>query len=152
MDKMLHRGKYAIDEHQTVSAVPVRGLQALIGITNEFNRRDKVLYFSTIGWTTLLITVFVIGTIYNFTVEVKTNSWITFWKYYVQFLLALSIVTTIWFAFGGLRDMKRMFKLLRTAKRNDLDDGMVVDHHNLDEEQLRLSNDNETTAKTQLSP
>jgi len=140
MDKMLHRGKYAIEEPNAVSGdTPVQGLRALIGMGNEFNRRDRILYLTTMGWTALWIVVFVAGTIYNFTTEVKTSTWIIFWRYYVWLTLALSAGTTIWFTFGGLWDMKRMFRLLRTAKRSDLDDGTVVGHHNLGEEPEDLS-------------
>lgn len=135
MDKMLHRGEYAVDEPQTVKAdMPPRGLRALIGMGNEFSRWDKFLYLATMGWTALLIIIFIIGTVYNFNVDVKTQSWITFWRYYILVILTLSIVTTIWLALGGLRDLKRMFGLLRTIKRDDLDDGTVIEHHNLGEQ------------------
>ena len=46
----------------------------------------------------------------------------------------LSALTTIWFTIGGLQDLKKMFSLLKTIKRNDLDDGTVIDDHNLNED------------------
>jgi len=32
---------------------------------------------------------------------------------------------------GGFADLKEMFRLLKTRKADDKDDGTVVDHHNL---------------------
>ena len=131
MDKMLHRGAYAVEEPGVAADNPqVRGLQALIGITSEFNLRDKILYLATVGWTVLWIVIFIAGTIYNLAVDIETTAWMTFWRYYIWMTLALSIIVTIWFILGGIRDLKRMFFLLSTVKRNDLDDGMVVDHQN----------------------
>ncbi len=45
-------------------------------------------------------------------------------------------VTTVWFWVGGVRDLVRLFRRLKTVRRNDLDDGMVVGHRNLDEVDL----------------
>ncbi len=42
--------------------------------------------------------------------------------------MAVGLVTTVWFTVGGTRDLMRLFRALRTAKRNVLDDGRVVGH------------------------
>ncbi|HBG28629.1 MAG: hypothetical protein A2Y10_00040 [Planctomycetes bacterium GWF2_41_51] len=127
MDMMLHRGKYSVKEHGNMTSKEKVGwISSIIGISGEFNRKDKILYISTFVWTGLWIAIFITGTIYNFVVDVKTESWITFWRYYTPMTLVLSIVTTIWFTLGGLIDLKKMFKLLETIKRNELDDGMVI--------------------------
>ena len=128
MDKMLHRGQYAVEEPEMIkAALPVRGLRALIGMSSEFNLRDKILYVATMSWTGLWIIIFIAGTVYNLTVDVKAESWAKFWWYYLLISLILSVATTVWFTFGGIRDLKRMFGLLRTIKRDELDDGTVVD-------------------------
>lgn len=121
----------------------------MIAMGNEFNRRDQVLYLGSIGFTGLLITTFIAGTIYNLTVEVSTEGWVRFWGVYVKIVLAVSAITAVWFTIGGLYDMKRMFSILAAIKRNDLDDGMVIDHTNLSEvveehQTLRQTQDNET--------
>lgn len=134
LDKMLHRGKYAVHEHEDRQAnLPVTGIRAIIGMGSEFNLRDKILYIASMAWTFLLIAVFVFGTIYNLTHDVKNESWMIFWKYYVWIILGLSAITTLWFTFGGLKDLFKMFRLLKSVRRNDLDDGTVVDDHNLGE-------------------
>ncbi|HBG25812.1 MAG: hypothetical protein A2X47_00035 [Lentisphaerae bacterium GWF2_38_69] len=133
MDRMLHRGKYTSIEEGENKNLPVRGFRALIGMGNEFQGRDKILYLSTIVWTLLWAGVFIIGLICNTIFDLKIGFWTTFWKYYVGLMLVLSIITTIWFTFGGILDLKKMFRLLASAKRNDLDDGFVVSGHNLDD-------------------
>ena len=51
--------------------MPSRGLKALIGMSGEFKRGDKISYLLTIGWTFLLIIIFILGTIYNLVFDVK---------------------------------------------------------------------------------
>ncbi len=132
LDKMLYRGKYAIEKPQAIQPdLPVRGWRALIGMGNEFTFKDKVLYVGSIAWTLLLISIFIIGTIYNYLTEVRNEIWIIFWKYYVWAMIGLSAVTTIWFTIGGLLDLKKMFKMLKIIKRDDLDDGSVKDQNKL---------------------
>lgn len=135
LDMMLHRGKYKIDEPQNVQKTNNRigRLGLLIGLNNEFNKQDKIVYIATFAWTGLWVAIFVFGTIYNFAVEVKTQTWMVFWQYYIWVTIILSIITTIWFTCGGLIDLKKMFNLLGTMKRNETDDGMVINHQNLDE-------------------
>jgi hypothetical protein len=57
--------------------------------------------------------------------------------YFGQSILAQGRDTTVWFIWGGIRDLRRLFKSLKTVNRSDLDDGMVVAHHNLDEQDYR---------------
>ena len=45
----------------------------------------------------------------------------------------MALVSAVWFIWGGLRDMRDLFRRLRNQKANPLDDGMVVGHQNLDE-------------------
>ena len=46
----------------------------------------------------------------------------------------LGIGTTIWFLIGGAADVVKLFRALRTRKRNDADDGRVVNGRNAGEE------------------
>ena len=126
LDRMLHRGKYMVLEPENVSVAKKTGkLQSIIGITDEFSVWDKIIYISTLVWSGLLALLFILGTVYNYMTEVPQGSWLDFWKYYVLSLLILSILTTIWFAIGGIFDVKRFFKRLSSIKRDDDDDGLV---------------------------
>jgi hypothetical protein len=132
---MLHRGSYVVPEPQGASAVaPIRGWRSWVGMGNEFTRSDKVVYLSSLAFTTLLIAVFVIGMVYNAFVKVPTASWVRFWGVYTTVVLAVTVIITIWITIGGVSDLKHMLRLLAQIKRNPLDDGMVIDHQNRDEQ------------------
>jgi hypothetical protein len=57
----------------------------------------------------------------------------------------MSLVTAVWFTWGGTRDIIRLFKRLKSEAVNELDDGTVVGHQNLDEATLTLNKDGSTT-------
>lgn len=64
--------------------------------------------------------------------------WSGYWFLYsVVIPLLLAVVGTIWFTRGGVRDLRRLFAALKTVDRNALDDGTVVNHHNLDDSDER---------------
>jgi len=125
MDKMLHRGKYAIKEETIiVDEVPVKGLK-MLGMGKEFTKGDKVIYLTAYTWTFIWFVVFVIGTIYNFSGDVPDSSWMSFWKIFVIINLAASFIVIVWFTLGGIKDFKEMLHRLKTMVRNHHDDGTV---------------------------
>ncbi len=125
MDKMLHRGQYAIQgETNVVEATAVKGWKVM-GTTKEFTRSDKGIVIATYAWTAIWTVVFVIGTIYNLTTEVKNESWLNFWRIYTWIYLFTSIIVTIWFTWGGLKNLKEMIHSLRTMVRDHKDSGFV---------------------------
>jgi len=125
LDKLLHRGEYAIkEETHIVAPEPVRGLK-ILGIGKEFTRGDKIIYYITYGWTILWTLVFIVGTIYNLTHEVSDSVWMKYWQISMEINVAISIVVTIWFLIGGVRDLKVMFRRLQTMERDDSDSGFI---------------------------
>jgi SSS family solute:Na+ symporter len=125
MDKMLHRGPYAIKgETNIVEEEAVKGLKVL-GTTKEFTRSDKGVVIATYTWTAVWTIVFIIGTIYNLTTEVKNETWMQFWKIYTWIYLGTSIIVTVWFTWGGLKNLKEMIHALRTMVRDHKDSGFV---------------------------
>jgi solute:Na+ symporter, SSS family len=137
MDRMLHRGKYAIKSDVAVGdkpELPVRGWRALIGITPEFTRADRFLYYLTLYWSLGWIAVFFIQLAINLVHVQSDGWWLNFykWSFYIQ--LAVGFIATFWIGWGGIRDMVDMFRTLKTLKRNDADDGRVADHRNVGEE------------------
>ncbi len=126
LDKLLNRGKYEIkDEHQIVDETPVKGWK-VIGITKEFTGIDKFIYVVTYTWILSWVFVFIGGTIYYFTVGMSDKDWMDFWYGYLWIQVGISIVITIWFGIGGFRDIVKMLKRLATLKRDDADDGSVI--------------------------
>jgi len=125
MDKMLHRGKYAIAEETIVAnEVPLKGLK-MLGMGKEFTKGDKIIYLAAYLWTLLWVVVFVIGTIFNLTSDVSDLSWMTFWKVFVFIYLFASLFVIVWFTIGGVKDFKEMLHRLTIMVRNHSDDGTV---------------------------
>ncbi|MFH1688243.1 MAG: sodium:solute symporter [bacterium] len=125
LDKLLNRGRYAIkDETDIIEAVPSRGWK-MLGMGKEFTRGDKFIYIMNYFWTGGWTLVFLIGTVYNLTHDSTDDSWMQFWRIYLQIHIAVAAVVIVWFAIGGFRDLKRMISRLRIMKRDDSDDGFI---------------------------
>lgn len=125
MDKMLHRGEYALEgERNIVKSEAVKGWK-VFGTTPEFTRGDKGIVVATYTWTIVWTIVFIIGTIYNLTTEVKNETWMAFWKAYTWVYLITSIIVTVWFTIGGIKNLKEMIDALRTMVRDHKDSGFV---------------------------
>ena len=136
MDRMLHRGKYAIQgEHQKDVVVPPTGWRAFLP-SNEFPRSDKIIYWSLLGLALFWKLIFVIVTAYHFIWGTTDAFWGLYWKITLIYIIILGTIGTIWFLVGGMFDIRNMFGILRSAVRNEHDDGRVVGHHNLADEDL----------------
>ncbi|MBN1998222.1 sodium:solute symporter [candidate division KSB1 bacterium] len=126
MDKLLHRGKYAIEgEMKVINSVPAKGWKVL-GMGKEFTKGDKFIYIVSYVWIFGWTLVFIIGTIYGLSRDVPDSRWLSYWKYYVIIYALVSAVVVVWFTIGGMVDMKSMFKQLTVMKRDVADDGFVV--------------------------
>jgi SSS family solute:Na+ symporter len=127
LDQMLHRGIYAEKtEGKPEDAQPVKGWKVL-GTTKEFSKGDKIIYVVTMGWTFLWVLVFFIGTFYNFFIHKITNTgWMHFWMTYTYIFLTASIIVTIWFTIGGIKNLREMISALRHNIRDDSDSGFVA--------------------------
>jgi SSS family solute:Na+ symporter len=125
MDRMLHRGAYAIQDAPVLEEVPVRGWR-MLGMGREFTRGDKIIYIGAYTWTFAWTVVFVIGSYYNLTTEVSDASWMSFWRTFILINIAVSALVIVWFAIGGTKDLKEMLLRLRTMARDHRDDGFVV--------------------------
>jgi len=133
LERMLHRGKYALKDEKTSEIVASKGWKAFFG-THKLSTRDIVTFAVVIGWVLICFIVFVVGTVYHFKYGISDEGWSKIWQIYTYSLYGLGIIVTIWFLTGGLRDLRDLFRQLKVAKRDDADDGMVVGHHSRDEE------------------
>jgi SSS family solute:Na+ symporter len=125
MDRMLHRGQYALKEEvRAGDGQPLKGWKVL-GTTKEFSRGDKIIYMATYAWTFAWVIVFIIGTAINLSRDVPDGSWMKFWEIYIWIYLVVSIIVTIWFTTGGLINLKEMIAALRTMRRDHADSGFV---------------------------
>jgi len=126
MDKLLHRGEFSDHaKEKSANETPAKGWKVLAW-TKEFTRGDKIIYAVTIGWTVLWVLVFIAGTIYNFAVQpIENSTWMQFWKIYTYIFLGISIIVTIWFTIGGVKNLREMISALRHNLRDHSDDGFV---------------------------
>jgi SSS family solute:Na+ symporter len=127
LDKLLHRGAYAV-EGNTTTAVPPQKITwgRLAGFDAEFTRGDKWIAGGLFAWTMFWLGVFFVGLIWNFAHPWPTAWWANYWwvvGVLVPFVVGL--LTTFWFTFGGLRDLRRFFIKLATVRRDARDDGRV---------------------------
>ncbi len=132
MDKLLHRGVHAIkDDNMAVVQDPNEQswVGKLLGWDRHFTKGDKWVSGSLFGWSMLVLAVFIVGTVMNLKPETRwaLPAWSTYWWVYAIALpLAIGLITTIWFTWGVVRDMKRLFRALRNVQRDAADDGTVA--------------------------
>jgi len=123
---LLHRGRYAVaDDIVPASQSAKRKVLAWIGITNEFSWRDQLVYFLMIGAAVLILSVLLVGTVWNLFVDVPVSSWESFWRAYIWIPAVLGLVTTVWLSIGGVFELTNMFRRLAIVKRDSSDDGRV---------------------------
>ena len=126
LDKMLHRGEYAIAEDGIQPQnFKTNWLFKALGITAEFTLIDKIIFFAAMVYSLGWWCVFLCGCLWNIIKDVPDSSWMRFWHFKIIFDLILGIFVTVWFTTGGARDLLGMLKTLK-AKRIDNDDDGVV--------------------------
>lgn len=126
MDKMLHRGEYAIEgEHQIGDKIPAKGWR-MLGMGKEFTRGDRFIYILSYAWIFGWTILFLGGTVYSLSHDVSDLFWLSYWKYYVFIYGAVSAIVVVWFSIGGVFDMRAMFKKLSEMQRDVSDDGRVA--------------------------
>ena len=137
LKRMLHRGKYDTTTDHTKAKDASKSLWVkLIGITDEFTKSDRIIAISTLCWYFLWVVIFVVGTIAMFTIGVSDEIWSRFWQVWVWVGAIIGIPITIFFTWGAIRDIRRLFAHLATDKRDVRDDGRVVDHHSVVDEDV----------------
>ncbi len=138
LDKLLHRGQYADqdtlarqEEEKKDKAIPWH-VRFFLGFDQEFTLSDKVVALSVSLWTYGWAAAFFLITLWNVLAYFLPgiSQWSPEWwfNYFWFFLLAnlvLAPVTALWMAWGSIRDIFFMFKLLKTRKTDETDDGMV---------------------------
>ena len=151
LDRMLHRGKYAI-EGESKPAVfkwSVKNVFArLIGITPEYSKGDKVIAWSVFSYS--IIYQFFISVVVVLVWNIFYKWPVRWWGYYflITFLIIPAIcaaITTVWFGICGTRDMFRLFRDLENRVDDPLDNGMVDGHVSLADKAKMEALDKEKT-------
>ena len=152
LERMLHRGKYSLDEKKPLKMEwTFRNVfQKLIGITPEYSTGDKV-----IAWS-----YFIYSFIYRFGLSfVGVVVWNAIspwpaeywgWYFFVVFIAVQALnacITTFWFAIGGYVDMRRLFRDLDARVINHLDNGQVEGSMSLADKAALEAVDKDSAAK-----
>ena len=133
LDRLLHRGVYDVEGQikPPFKWTPVNIVKALVGITPEYTRGDKIIAWSVVGYAIVYKfgLCFVAVLIWNLISPWPTHWWSTY--FFITSLCVtgvIGIVSTFWFLIGGVIDMKRLFKDLDARVDNPLDNGTVAGH------------------------
>jgi len=133
LDKLLHRGKYIVEEDHARPDAAVSSKKwnwkQVFGITKDFTRGDKIIYGLTYANSGIMFSIFVIMICVHYIVGLTDHGWANFHYYFTMvYSIGIGFIIAIWLTLGGIRDVYRLFRDLKTAKRDFTDDGRVVDH------------------------
>ena len=145
LERMLHRGKWADKgeeerklardaEYKAKRGFLRRLLDHLVGITPEHTRGDRVIawvvFFRSmvIGFLGCFIGVAIAGKVFHWGIR----EW-AMRMFVVGLVIPLiqGVITTVWYTWGTIRDLKQLFLDLEERKRDNLDNGMVEGHVSL---------------------
>ena len=130
LERMLHRGKYSLDgEVKTQMKWSFRNVfSKLIGITPEYSRSDKFIAWGIFSYSIIYQfgLAFLMVWIWNIISPWPSSWWRTYFLIIVLIVPAImAAITTVWFGIGGVVDLRRLFRDLKTRIVNPLDDGRV---------------------------
>lgn len=130
MDKLLHRGRYAVREDQVRERDGrIPGWQrTILGIDEQFSRADRRMSWAYFAFTMTMFAAFLVVSIISVIWPWSERGW---WNWFtvtsVYMPMIIGTITTVWFTIGGARDFKRLFARLRDPTR-DVSDVGIVDH------------------------
>lgn len=136
LDRMLHRGEYAIDGERNISSPwTLKNMyNKLVGITPEYSFWDKVIAWCYFGYSFVyrFFGSFVVVAVWNI-----IKPWpVHWWGYYILVVFIIipgimAAITAVWFGICGPIDMIDMFRSLDKRIINELDNGTVEGHMSL---------------------
>ena len=132
MDKLLHRGQYAVADEQLeinkhAEHKKLKWYWRMIGVrSDEFSLGDRLLFM----YTFLMRMVwdlggFVVTLILTALGLMTTAMWIGWWHISIYISIILACIGGVWISIGGLYDLKRMYNKLSTITCDETDDGRV---------------------------
>ena len=125
MDKLLHRGDYAVAGEKMNDDDGRFRWAKVIGLDDNMTRGDRGLTIFTFAYGMFWKT-FSIGVVaWTITMGRLSPEW---WFGYAAFTalylpLVIGSITTVWFTWGGSRDMLQLFRDLKTRGTDERDDG-----------------------------
>ena len=127
LDRLLHRGKYA-DEAAPAPQAKKSIISRLVGISPEYTKGDRIIAWSVFGYAIIwqFVIAFVGVAIWNAIAPLSDKAWNIYFFITIAVVgMIVGIISTIWFMWGGIRDLRRLFIDLKSREENPLDDGWV---------------------------
>lgn len=130
MDRMLHRGAYADPDTASPSGAPRPAKKftwgRLAGFDENFSRTDKWITGALLVWSLLWFVVMVVGTVWNMTAPWPAEWWSAFWHIAgVGIPAFMTFVMAVWLTWGGIVNIRDLFRRLKTQTVDRTDDGIV---------------------------
>lgn len=130
LEAMLHRKEKASDAREPKSSFWAR----LLGIDAEHTRGDRWVVGGIFTFTMGMAVIALGGTLWCWVSPWPIERWSTFWRIFgLGVPLIVATITTLWFSWGGFRDLKDFFRQIRAKPVNHADDGRVLGHRNAGE-------------------
>lgn len=129
LDKLLHRGTYSVGNEPADSVWTWKNVYSkLIGITDEYTKTDRIIAWSVFFYSIVyqFLIAFVAVAIWNIFDPWPAEWWS--WYFFITVVVVgilVGVVSTVWFMWGGIKDMKQLFHDLNNRVDNPLDDGWV---------------------------
>ena len=136
MDRLLHRGQYAVKEEKeeikkhAKEDKSISPLWRMIGVNSrEFSSVDKGLFVYTFFYAVWNVGCFVVLSILFYFGYMTSMAWLKWWQIMLYTMTVIAFIGGVWVTVGGLYDLRKLYKRLSTEKRNELDDGRVTGDH-----------------------
>jgi SSS family solute:Na+ symporter len=137
--KMLHREEYPVDERgRPIIPKTPWTFARIIGVDKDFTRGDKWIAGSLFVWVVGWFLVMIFGTAWNLIGESglvpwihpwSNDAWLGFWHVTAIGLpILITVITGLWFTWGGIHDIRALFRSLKSYKIDDSDNGTVKEH------------------------
>ncbi|RRJ95945.1 sodium:proline symporter [Opitutaceae bacterium TAV4] len=139
INKMLHRDESPLDADGK-PIVPRRpwSFARIVGVDEHFTTGDKWISGSLFVWSVSWFGVMALGSLWNviglsgrvpWIKPWSNDAWLGFWHVAAIGLpCVITVVTGIWFTWGGLHDIRALFRSLRGYKIDNSDNGTVEKH------------------------
>ena len=130
LDKLLHRGAYAVEPEPPKEKWTLRNLFGrLIGITPEYTLGDKVIAYSVFFYSVVYSVgiIFFAIVIWNL-ISPWPKEWWTI-KFFITTLLVpgiVGVISTVWFLIGGIHDTRQLFIDLEKRVEDPDDNGQIL--------------------------
>ena len=131
LDKMLHRNEYADENSSKLTSNSwtwKNFYNKFIGITNEYTLGDRILAWSVFVWSFgyRFVLIFLVVILANAIKPWSTAAWGSYFNWTQVYIVgAIGVVSTIWFTWGGIRDLRSLFRDLAARDQIKDEDGSV---------------------------